>query len=172
MTYAGGGATLKEFRALCPVSRFMAARVYSRATAGNARRFLADLVEATPFPVLSIQADGGSEFMAEFEDGCEELGSPSNRLRSATSCRAGGPSGTTASSAPTAPPRPSSGNLYDGPLTVSAVADALSGYEFFHNYERPMHPSTTAPRTSKLSLRRPPSPPVPNVLNQTTSLYC
>ena len=39
MTYALGGQTLKEFRAVCPVSKFMVTRVYSRATAGNAKRF-------------------------------------------------------------------------------------------------------------------------------------
>ena len=32
------GRTLKEFRAVCPVSRFMVARVYTRATAGRTLR--------------------------------------------------------------------------------------------------------------------------------------
>ena len=73
MTYACGGQTLKEFRAVCPVSKFMVTRVYSRATAGNAKRFLMDLLGALPFPLLSVQVDGGSEFMAGFEDACEEL---------------------------------------------------------------------------------------------------
>ena len=36
MTCAADGQTLKEFRAICPVSRFMVTRVYSRATAGTA----------------------------------------------------------------------------------------------------------------------------------------
>lgn len=31
-----------------------------------------------PFPVLSIQTDGGSEFMVEFEEGC---GEHANRIR-------------------------------------------------------------------------------------------
>ena len=40
MTYARDGQTLKEsanrrFDAVCPVSRFMVARVYTRATAGR-----------------------------------------------------------------------------------------------------------------------------------------
>ena len=72
MTYTDGGQTLKEFRAVCPVSKFMVTRVYSRATAGNAKRFLMDLLGALPFPLLSVQVDGGSEFMAGFEDACEE----------------------------------------------------------------------------------------------------
>ena len=35
MTYTCEGRTLKEFRAVCPVSRYMVARVYTRATAGT-----------------------------------------------------------------------------------------------------------------------------------------
>ena len=63
MTFSRDGRTIKEFRAVCPVSRFMVARVFSRATAFNARRFLDAVVESFPAPVLSIQVDGGSEFM-------------------------------------------------------------------------------------------------------------
>ena len=73
MTYVRDGQTVKEFRAICPVTKFMTTRVYSRATAGNARRFLMDLLETLPFPLLSIQVDGGSEFMAQFENACEQL---------------------------------------------------------------------------------------------------
>ena len=46
------------------------------ATAKSAKRFLLDFVERAPFPILSIQVDGGSEFMAEFEEACAELGMP------------------------------------------------------------------------------------------------
>ena len=74
MTFSRDGQIIKEFRAICPVSRFMVARVFSRATAFNARRFLDALVESFAAPVQSIQVDGGSEFMAEFEDACRELG--------------------------------------------------------------------------------------------------
>ena len=76
MSYTRDGCTLKEFRAVCPVTRFMVARVYGRATAGNAKRFLLDLLDTLPFPLLSVQVDGGSEFMADFERVCEELGVP------------------------------------------------------------------------------------------------
>ncbi|MCY3794192.1 MAG: integrase, partial [Gammaproteobacteria bacterium] len=34
MTFSKDGRTLKEFRAVCPVSKFMASRVFSQATAG------------------------------------------------------------------------------------------------------------------------------------------
>ncbi len=76
MTYSRDGRALKEFRAVCPVTKFMAARVFSRATAGNAKRFLEAVLEAMPFPVRSIQVDGGSEFMADFERACEAMGIP------------------------------------------------------------------------------------------------
>ena len=61
MTYACDGRTLKEFRAVCPVSRFMVTRVYSRATAGNARRFLMDLLGTLPFPQPVQLAKGFSD---------------------------------------------------------------------------------------------------------------
>ena len=52
----------------------MVSRVFSRATAFNASRFLDAVVDALPVPLRSIQVDGGSEFMAEFEDACQRLG--------------------------------------------------------------------------------------------------
>ncbi len=69
MTCTGGGQSLKEFRAVCPVSTFMVARVCSRATAGNARRFLTALVDALPYPPRSLQADCGSKFMGQLVRG-------------------------------------------------------------------------------------------------------
>ena len=63
MTFSHDGQTIKEFRAICPVSRFMVARVFSRATAFNAKRFLDAVLKDMPATVQSIQVDGGSEFM-------------------------------------------------------------------------------------------------------------
>ena len=131
MTYAAGGQKLKEFRAVCPVSKFMVTRVYSRATAGNARRFLMDLVGALPFPLQSIQVDGGSEFMAEFEDACEELGIPLDVLPPRRPQWNGCVERANRSS------RAEFWSLYDGPLTVECVLPRLADYEFFFNYERP-----------------------------------
>ena len=70
------GRTMKEFKAVCPVSKWSALRVYSRATSGNARRFLKALCQDAPFPIRSIQVDGGSEFCDEFEQTCRELAIP------------------------------------------------------------------------------------------------
>ena len=131
MTYAAGGQTLKEFRAICPVSRVMVTRVCSRATAGNARRFLMDLVDALPFPLRSLEVDGGSEFMADFEDACEELDIPLHVLPPRRPQWNGCVERANRSA------RAEFWNLYDGPLTVEHVAPRLSRYEFFFNYERP-----------------------------------
>ena len=131
MTYTDGGQTLKEFRAVCPVSKFMVTRVYSRATAGNAKRFLMDLLGALPFPLLSVQVDGGSEFMAGFEDACEERRVPLHVLPPRRPQWNGCAERTNRSA------RIEFWSLYDGPLTVAGVAPALARFEFFFNYERP-----------------------------------
>lgn len=66
------GKQFKHFTATCPVSRWTVGHVYSRATASCAANFLDRLLEQTPFPIQSIQVDGGSEFMAEFETACQD----------------------------------------------------------------------------------------------------
>ena len=42
----------------------------------HAKRFLAYLKEQAPFPIRSLQVDGGSEFRDEFEQACQEAGIP------------------------------------------------------------------------------------------------
>ena len=110
MTFNRNGRTIKEFRAVCPVSRFMVSRVFSRATATNAKRFLQVVLENMPFPIASVQVDGGSEFRADFE-GKPARSSPSP----CTSCRRKGRSGTGASSEPTGLPASSSGDSTTAP---------------------------------------------------------
>jgi transposase InsO family protein len=48
----------------------------SHAKASSAKRFLLEFVEKAQFEILSIQVDGGSEFMAEFEEACADLKLP------------------------------------------------------------------------------------------------
>jgi putative transposase len=74
MTVTKNGITLKHFQAWERRSKHLFARVYSHAKAPSAKRFLMDFVAQAPFKILSIQVDGGSEFRAEFEDGCAEFG--------------------------------------------------------------------------------------------------
>jgi hypothetical protein len=54
------------------VSRWAVAMAASRATAASAKRFLDRLIEQAPFPIKAIQVDGGSEFMADFEQACAD----------------------------------------------------------------------------------------------------
>jgi putative transposase len=65
---------IKQFTAYDPVARFTAAKAFSTATAGCAKNFLDKLLSAFPFPIKAIQVDGGSEFMAEFEQACKDKG--------------------------------------------------------------------------------------------------
>lgn len=68
------GLKIKEFRAVDPTTRISFSRIYSSAKAVNAREFLKEVIKEFEFEIKSIQVDGGSEFMAEFEDYCEEKG--------------------------------------------------------------------------------------------------
>lgn len=68
------GVTLKQLTARDVVSRWDVLEVFSRATAHAARSFLDSLKERCPFPVRALQVDGGSEFMAEFEEECSQRG--------------------------------------------------------------------------------------------------
>lgn len=65
---------IKQFTAYDPVARFTAAKAFSTATAGCAKNFLDKLLTAFPFKISAIQVDGGSEFMAEFEQACQDKG--------------------------------------------------------------------------------------------------
>ena len=152
MTFSRDGRTIKEFRAVCPLSRFMVARVFSRATAFNARRFLDDVVEALPVPLQSIQVDGGSEFMAEFEDACEKLGIELHVLPP----RRPQWNGCVERANRTA--RIEFWNFLDCELTVQAVSASCFSTNSSTTTKGLIPPSTTSPRTSTLSLRRLPSP--------------
>lgn len=74
MTVTKNGICFKHFQAWDRRSKFIDAQVYSNAKRSSAKRFLLDFVRQTPYKILSIQVVGGSEFMAEFEEACAELG--------------------------------------------------------------------------------------------------
>jgi transposase len=60
------GKELKSFSAICPFTKMIFEHVYSRATSACAADFLKKAKAYFPFPLLSIQVDGGSEFMADY----------------------------------------------------------------------------------------------------------
>ncbi len=64
--------TVKRFTAIDRCSRWGQGMAASRATAASAKRFLDRLIEQAPFQVRAIQVDGGSEFMADFEQACKD----------------------------------------------------------------------------------------------------
>ena len=70
----GPGFNVKHFEAICPTTKIVIAEAYQSAGSINAKRFLEKLINALPFKIKSIQVDGGSEFMKEFENACEKLG--------------------------------------------------------------------------------------------------
>jgi transposase InsO family protein len=73
MTVTKNGVCMKHFQAWDRKSKFIATEVYHHAKSSSAKRFLLEIVAKLPFKILSIQVDGGSEFMAEFEQACGEL---------------------------------------------------------------------------------------------------
>lgn len=66
--------TFKHFTACDVFTRWQVLEAHGRATAHAAAGFLDTIVKRMPFPVKAIQVDGGSEFMAEFEDACKQRG--------------------------------------------------------------------------------------------------
>jgi putative transposase len=71
LTASQNGIKIKHFQAYCPVTKFVHAEIFSEATSENAAKFLYKLHNALPFPIKSIQVDGGSEFMKDFENLCK-----------------------------------------------------------------------------------------------------
>jgi putative transposase len=124
---------LKHFTARDMNSRWDVVEVFRSATASNAKKFLQTLMERAPYPVKAIQVDGGSEFMADFEQACADLGIRLFVL----------------------PPRSPKLNghveraqrthteefydLYMGELDLNSVNRALRDWENFYNRVRPHH---------------------------------
>jgi putative transposase len=65
---------VKQFTARDYVSRCDVIEVHNRATVKTATSFLNTLQARMPFPVKSIQIDGGSEFFSDFEAECQRRG--------------------------------------------------------------------------------------------------
>ena len=125
------GVTIKEFKATCPISGMTFTRAYSRATSNNARHFLNYLRTQAPFPIRSIQVDGGSEFRHEFELACEQQHIPlfvlPPRKPKWNGCveRANGTS------------RYEFYPFYQGATTTTAINKALQDYQHYYNHYRP-----------------------------------
>lgn len=84
MTVMKNGIRFKHFQAWERKSKTLVAQIYSRARSSDAKKFLQHLLKTAPYKVLSIQVDGGSEFMGDFEEACAELKIPLEVLPPAT----------------------------------------------------------------------------------------
>ena len=65
---------LKQFTARDVVSRWDVIEVHTRSTSALAAQFIASMRRRFPFPLKALQVDGGSEFQADFESACRDLG--------------------------------------------------------------------------------------------------
>ena len=136
------GKHLKEFKAVSPLGKQLVARAYARATAHSAKRFLQAVQADLPHPLLSIQVDGGSEFMADFEQACRDLGIPLYVLPP------GAPSSTAAWNAPTTPPAWSSGTSTRAASPSPTPTSPWPSTSTSTTTCGPTKPSTGKPRTS------------------------
>ena len=128
MTVHIDGVAHKEFRAVCPRTRLQHAKVYSRATAGVARAFLREAVRE--LDIRAVQVDGGSEFMAAFEEECRALGLPLLVLPP----RSPQLNGIVERANRTA--RAECWSQYRGELTCAAMNEALAAYLDYYNNRR------------------------------------
>lgn len=62
-----GFGKIKHFNAVCPITKYAVYHAYPTATSEHAAHFLKHMMANFPFPILSLQVDGGPEFMDKFE---------------------------------------------------------------------------------------------------------
>lgn len=66
-----------EFSAIDPFTRILISQLYPSPNSKNAKHFLLEkVIKQLPFPIKSIQVDGGSEFMLHFEEACKNNNIP------------------------------------------------------------------------------------------------
>jgi putative transposase len=125
------GVERRHFTAVDIRSRWSVTGVRACATAGTARDFLEELLGRLPFPVKAIQVDGGSEFMAEFELACQERAIALFVLPPRSPKLNGHVERANRTH------RSEFWELYDGPLELPPLREALRAWEEQYNHERP-----------------------------------
>ncbi len=76
MTVTKNGITFKHFQAWYPITKCMVVDIYCNAKSRKACKFLHKLIKEMVPELKSIQVDGGSEFMKDFEFECQDLKIP------------------------------------------------------------------------------------------------
>ncbi len=127
----GPGSPVRQFTAYCPVARWTVAKAYRRATATAASMFLDKLQAEMPFKVEAIQVDGGSEFMAEFEDACQRRGLKLYVLPPKSPQMNGGVERCNGAW------RYEFYAAYDLPTTVEQLNPLIDSFQHLYNYHRP-----------------------------------
>ncbi len=125
------GINIKHFKAICPVTKIVVEQAYRSATSFVAAEFLKLIAAQFPFPIVSLQVDGGSEFMGEFEKGCKLLAIPLYVLPP----RSPELNGTVERGNGTV--KYEFYQQYDGPPKLECVQKKLQNYVNFYNSVRP-----------------------------------
>lgn len=128
---AGPSLYVKHFEAICPVTKVTIAQSYRNASSQTAAEFLNYVKKQLPFPLRSVQVDGGSEFMKEFESQCEQWALPLHVLPP----RCPELNGCVERCNRTL--RYEFYNLYDGYPDIFNLRRALAGYMKLYNQFRP-----------------------------------
>jgi transposase InsO family protein len=65
------GAIFKQFTAVCPFTKYSADQLSMQTSSKCAADFIEHIQNRFPFKIKSIQVDGGSKFMGDFEYACK-----------------------------------------------------------------------------------------------------
>lgn len=125
------GFQVKHFQGICPVTKMVVEQVYSSATSFVAKQFLEYALSNLPFPIKSVQVDGGSEFMKDFEQLCMEQAIPLYVLPPKTPENNGNVERANGSA------KYEFYALYSGPLTLFNLRKKLNLYGKKYNSYRP-----------------------------------
>jgi len=122
---------VKHFQAIDPITKIAVKQAYTRATSNIAAQFLDFVHKSLPFPLKSVQIDGGSEFMGDFEQACQVAGIPLYVLPPKSPEYNGVVERTNGSS------KYEFYASYLGELTLPDIREKLAQYTRKYNYFRP-----------------------------------
>lgn len=128
------GLRVREFRAVDLATKISISRIYNCASSINAKKFLEEVINELDFKIKSVQIDGGTEFMSEFEYFCKEQGIKLCLLHPGSPKLNGCVERTNRTY------RYEFWNLYNIPNNIADARILLKKYEKKYNYER-MHQS-------------------------------
>ena len=131
--YPAPGVVRYQFTAVDVVARYRVVGVRATATAGTAKEFLSEARERFPFAIAALQIDGGSEWMAAFEQACQVAQLPLWVLPPRSPRLNGHVERANRTH------REEFWECSDGDLDLPVVPSALRDWEDVYNRERPHH---------------------------------